>query len=172
MDAKRRRSQAKPLVEEWMTRDPYTVGPNDSVTHAIMLLEERQINQLPVVAGGVLVGIISDRDLRDAWTLVPSLANKSRKHRKRMASDEIPVNSLMTRAVLTVSPGDRLEKAALLMRSKRIGGLPVVVHDHVEGIITRSDVLDAFLAKKRHTNRTSAPSRSHRRDNATSNTAG
>ena len=114
-----------------------------------MLLEEQQINQLPVVADGRLVGIITDRDLRDAWTLVPGGAKKSLQSTAALDSDEIPVSALMTRVVLAVNPSDTLEKAAELMRAKRIGGLPVVAHTGLEGIITRSDILDAFLSRKR-----------------------
>lgn len=131
------------LIKRWMKFKPYTVKPLDSVTYACTLLEEHRINQLPVVTNGRLVGIVTDRDLRDAW----SVANANARARKpgEIASDRIPVKAVMTANASTVSPNDSLEKAAELMRQKRIGALPVVERGHLRGIITRSDILDAFL---------------------------
>jgi acetoin utilization protein AcuB len=108
-----------------------------------------RINQLPVVANGRLVAVITDRDLRDAWTLIPKATSQTRQERTRVDSDKIPVEAVMTREVLTVSSRDSLETAAELMRTKRIGALPVVAQARLEGIITRSDILDAFLGRKR-----------------------
>ena len=147
--------RTKEVVEQWMTPEPYTVDPNDSVTHAIELIEEHRINQLPVVENGRLVGILTDRDLRDAWTLAPTHPKRKRQRRSRIDSDDIPIKALMTRAVLTVDPSDTLEKAAKLLRDKRIGAVPVVAQTHLRGIITRSDILDAFIGRKqsKHANR-------------------
>ena len=54
------------LVSEWMTQPVHTVKPQDNAYHARELLEEHRINQLPVTVGAELVGIVTDRDLRDA----------------------------------------------------------------------------------------------------------
>jgi acetoin utilization protein AcuB len=53
-------------IKDWMNSPVHTVKPHDTVAHARELLERYRINQLPVVVDGVLVGIVSDRDLRSA----------------------------------------------------------------------------------------------------------
>ena len=57
------------ICERWMTTKVYAVGPSDTIAHARELLRQHRINQLPVVAGGTLLGIVSDRDLRDTAIL-------------------------------------------------------------------------------------------------------
>jgi acetoin utilization protein AcuB len=52
----------------------------------------------------------------------------------------------MTTNVLTLGPKARLAEAARLMRTERIGAIPIVENDQLVGIVTRSDILDAFLA--------------------------
>ena len=58
------------LVKEWMSRSLHVVKPHDSVRHAREILEQYRINQLPVVQRDRLVGIVTDRDLRDAFPSV------------------------------------------------------------------------------------------------------
>lgn len=135
------------LIERWMKLDVHTIKPLDSVAHARALLEEHRINQLPVVVRGRLVGIVTDRDLRDASRAVQVSATRAGAE-EAVPSDpeEIPVEAVMTRNVLTLTPKDTLEEAAFLMRRERIGALPIVTKRTLQGILTRSDLLDAFLA--------------------------
>jgi acetoin utilization protein AcuB len=58
----------------------------------------------------------------------------------------VPVDAVMTANVLTLGPGDSMASAARLMRRERIGAIPIVDQDRLVGIVTRSDVLDAFVA--------------------------
>jgi CBS domain-containing protein len=60
-------------------------------------------------------------------------------------SEQIPVETVMTTNVLTLKPKDSLTEAASLMRQERIGAIPIVEDGVLRGIITRSDILDAFL---------------------------
>ncbi len=133
-------------VEAWMSRQVHTVRPLDSILRAREIMEKHRINQLPVVAGGKLVGIVTDRDLRDAFPSVfepPTTCGK-----KAVPTDpkQIKVEMVMTPHVLTVNPKTSLAEAVKIMRRERIAALPVVEGTRVVGIITRSDVLDAFLA--------------------------
>jgi acetoin utilization protein AcuB len=130
-------------VKDRMTRIVVTVKPHDSVRHARELLEQHRINQLPVVVDDRLAGIVTDRDLRDAF---PSVFDH-RRNTSRAAADPaaIRVEDVMTREVLTIAPDAPLDEGARLMRSERIGALPVVEDRRLVGILTRSDVLDAFL---------------------------
>jgi acetoin utilization protein AcuB len=132
-------------VKDRMTTTVVTVKPHDSVRHARELLERHRINQLPVVVDGRLVGIVTDRDLRDAF---PSVFEHRRRRSGDAATDPdaIPVEDVMTRDVLTIAPDVPVGDGARLMRRQRIGAIPVVEGRRLVGILTRSDVLDAFLA--------------------------
>lgn len=136
------------LVEEWMTIRTRTVKPHDSIAHARALLEEFRINQVPVTVNLRLVGIVTDRDLRDAVnTANTATAEVSGKRAVRIEGpDTISVESVMSAKPITVRPKDLMEKAAELMRRERIGALPVVEGRTLRGILTRSDVLAAFVS--------------------------
>lgn len=133
-------------VVDWMNAHPVTVHPDESATRARALLEKFRINQLPVISEGRLIGILTDRDLRDAFPSVFSAAaGPTGRARGDADPDRMRVSNLMTTNVLTASPDDAMQVAAALMRQERIGALPVVQDDRVVGILTRSDVLAAFL---------------------------
>ena len=134
------------LIERWMKFAVHTVKPLDSVAHARALLEEHRINQLPVVVNGRLVGIVTDRDLRDAPRAVQiASAEAGGEGTAPTTPEQIPVETVMTTNVLTLEPKDSLTRAASLMRQERIGAIPIVENGLLRGIITRSDLLDAFL---------------------------
>ena len=142
--ARRLRHPTGMNVKDRMTRVVVTVKPQDSVRHARELLERHRINQLPVVVDDRLAGIVTDRDLRDAF---PSVFDHRRNGRRGAADPTtIPVEDVMTREVLTIAPDVPVGEGARLMRRERIGALPVVDDRRLVGILTRSDVLDAFLA--------------------------
>jgi acetoin utilization protein AcuB len=98
------------------------------------------------VVDGRLAGIVTDRDLRDAF---PSVFEHGR---RREGTDPcaIPVEDVMTREVLTIAPDVPVDDGARLMRRERIGAIPVVDGRRLVGILTRSDVLDAFLSMSRN----------------------
>jgi acetoin utilization protein AcuB len=134
-------------VEKWMKRQVRTVKPLDSIQRAREIMASQRINQLPVVVDGKLVGIVTDRDLRDAF---PSVFESEPRGRGR----EIPPNAdpkhitvemVMTPNVLTLGPESPISEAARLMRRERVGAIPVIQDGHLVGILTRSDVLDAFI---------------------------
>ena len=131
-------------VAEWMTRQLHVVRPLDSIQHARELMAQHRINQLPVVVDGRLVGIVTDRDLRDASPSVFEAAQRS--HARHAEGTPIRVEAVMTPYVLTVGPDSGVVEAARLMRRERVGAIPVVEAERVIGMITRSDVLDAFVA--------------------------
>jgi acetoin utilization protein AcuB len=133
-------------IQNWMKHPAITVKPMDSARHAREMMERHRVNQLPVVTGGDLVGIVSDRDLRDAFPSVFESAEAAAKHR-RAGTDPamIPVEDVMTRDVLTLEPSLFVVDAARVMRRERIGAIPIVDGTRLVGIITRSDVLDAFV---------------------------
>lgn len=126
------------LVEDSMTREVTTVWPRTTAGGALALCRQKRIRHLPVLEGGELVGIVSDRDLRSA---TPALGDPAR----AAALNEIPASEVMTPEVLTAHPGDPIEHAANLMRERNIGCLPVLENGTLAGIITSSDVMEAFV---------------------------
>lgn len=130
------------LVEKRMKRDPVTLGPEDSFRHAMTLIRQKGIRHLPVVEGGRLVGIVTDRDLRQA---APSPATSLEIHELHYLLEKIKIREIMTRKVYTVTPDSPIEEAARLMLQHKIGGLPVLQYGDLVGIITETDILAAFV---------------------------
>jgi acetoin utilization protein AcuB len=144
------------LIEEWMSRPVHTVKPLDSIAHAREIMVRNRVNQLPVVLGARVIGIVTDRDLRDAFPSVfteideavaRDFGEPGRRRARARESDpsRVPVEMVMSHNVLSLSPGRSVEDAARLMRRERIGAVPIVDNERLVGILTRSDVLDAFL---------------------------
>jgi acetoin utilization protein AcuB len=117
------------LVRHRMTQQPVTVSPQDTLATAQEKMTAGHFRRVPVVHEGVLVGILTDRDLR----------------RHVGVEERTRVGAAMTETPLTVSPQTTVEEAVQLMLKHQISGLPVVENGKVVGIITTSDVLRAFL---------------------------
>jgi len=134
-------------IEDWMKFPVHTVKPMDSVAHARALLEQYRVNQLPVVVNRRLVGIVTDRDLRTASPSAVEVAvvDARRLARLSLEPERTPVERVMTEKVITLGPKDTIEQAARIMMRERIGSIPIVENRRLVGIITRSDVLGAFL---------------------------
>ena len=126
------------LVRDSMTREVITLSPQTTAAEALGLCRERRIRHLPVVEGGRLVGVVSDRDLRSA---APALGDPGR----ASALERIRISEVMTSEVVTASPDDPIDEAANRMRERRIGCLPVVESGELAGIITSSDVMEALV---------------------------
>src|SRR5947209_12813189 len=109
-----------------MTRNPVTLSPEASVAEALTLCRERRIRHIPVVEKGRLVGIVSDRDLRDAS---PVLGDPERTR----TLQEIRVGDVMTREVIMVDSQESIENAAKELYEQNIQSLPVVGEGDVTG---------------------------------------
>jgi acetoin utilization protein AcuB len=129
-------------VEKRMKLSPITVGPQDSFRHAMNLIRSRGIRHLPVVDAGHLVGIVTDRDIRQAS---PSAATSLEIHELHYLLERVKVADIMTKKVVTVAPDTPIEEAARLMLHHRIGSLPVLRGTELVGIITETDMLQAFV---------------------------
>lgn len=117
------------IVRNQMSSTVITVEAGSHPDEARRLLTRHRIRQLPVVRGARLVGIVTDRDLGAA-----------------RAVKATAVTALMTPKPLTVTPDAAVDEAARLLRLHKIGALPVVERQKLVGILTVSDVLDAFVA--------------------------
>lgn len=133
------------VVGDIMTREVITVAPNSSIGTAIELMREHGFRRLPVVEDGRLIGIVTDRDLRQA-------TNSPLVLRERWYSEflleAIKVRSCMTSNPMTVEPATHVVDAARRLRQHKIGGLPVVDadgSDRVVGMVTITDMLDCLI---------------------------
>jgi acetoin utilization protein AcuB len=131
------------IVARRMMRNPVFVDEDDSMKTAMDILRDRGIRHLPVLKGGdKLVGILSETDIKQAS---PSPATGLEMREVYYLFDKVKVKQIMTRRPYTVSPDAPIEKAALVMREKKIGCLPVVEKGRIVGILTETDILDAFI---------------------------
>jgi len=129
-------------VKHYMTANPYTLSPEDTVTRAMALLKEKKIRRLPILSGGKLVGIVTERQLLE---VSPSKATTLSIYEINHLLSQTKLGAIMSRNVITVTPDTLLEEAAMTMRSHTIGALPVMEGDRLVGIITETDIFDAFL---------------------------
>ncbi len=121
-----------------MTPNPITADARTSIRAVMRQLFEMDIRHLPIVDDGQLVGIVSDRDLRD---VASRLLAEGETDLSRLLSS--PVADLMSADVLSVDPETELADAVDLMIEHRIGALPVLAPgtDRLVGIISYVDVL-------------------------------
>lgn len=131
-------------IRDIMTANPLTARLGTTVFDAIRTLESEQIRHLPIVEGGELVGIVSDRDLlrfsHAALLEDPDAA------RTRL---QVAVSTLMTSDPSCVAPDDDVDDAIDLMLENRIGALPVVdeAEGRLVGILSYVDVMRAARGK-------------------------
>lgn len=126
------------LVEDSMAREVVTLRPDTTAEEALALSRRKRIRHFPVVEGGTLVGIVSDRDLRSA---TPVLGEPGR----AAALKEILVSEVMSSEPVTANPRDPIELAADVMREKQISCLPVVENGNLVGIVTSTDMMKALV---------------------------
>jgi acetoin utilization protein AcuB len=129
-------------VRDRMTRGVATIHSHALVRGAADMMRTRKIRHLPVVdREGRLVGIVTDRDLRQV-IFDPSI--QSRAGGVADTLGRLTVRDVMTWGVVTARPDTTIGEAARRMHEQKIGALPVVEGERVVGIITESDVLKAF----------------------------
>jgi len=131
-------------VERWMTPNPVSLRTTDSLARAIDLMKEKKIRRIPIVSDtGKLVGIVSDRDLKD---VSPSRATTLDIWELHYVLDKLKLGDIMTKKPWTVTPDMPIEKAALLMLEKRVEGLPVLdAKGALVGILTEGDIFRALV---------------------------
>jgi acetoin utilization protein AcuB len=131
------------LVKDWMSPAPLTVSPETPVLEALRLLKERGFRRLPVVEGSKLIGIVTDKDLKDA---MPSKATTLSVWELNYLLSKLTVREVMATNVLTVNSLETLEDAALRMQERKLGGMPVLDNaGALVGILTITDVLGALV---------------------------
>lgn len=133
-------------VSDWMTSPVITVEPGTPLKSAHQIMKERHIRRLPVVSHGRLVGILTIGDIREAS---PSDATSLSVWELNYLWDQLKVDQVMTRSVVTVTPDASILDAARLMLEKKISGMPVVdAHGAVIGILTESDIFKMLVESR------------------------
>jgi acetoin utilization protein AcuB len=120
-----------------------TVPPDTTLRKAKEIIQEKRINHLLVVnKDGDLVGIVSDRDVKQSWA---SPATALSVHELNYLLNQLTVEAIMVKKIITISPGTTIERAAYIMQENRINALPVIESDKLVGIITSTDVMGVLL---------------------------
>jgi acetoin utilization protein AcuB len=130
-------------ARDWMTSDPKTVEADDFVATAVTLVLENRIRHLPVVRGESLVGIVSDRDLKRA---MPSVVAGATAEEYQAFMEETPIAQVMTSSPITCEPDTDLVDLVRGFCQHKLGAIPVVEGGRVVGIVTQTDMMQAFLA--------------------------
>lgn len=119
------------LVRTRMSQPVVTVRPDEDFQRGLSIMQQKRLRRLPVVDRDRLVGIVAERDL-----LLAAL---------HYLQSRVEVGEIMTRDLVTATPGMDLRDAAKLMLKHRVGGVPVVDDNRLVGIITESDIFRRFV---------------------------
>ncbi len=120
-----------------------TVDANTSVMRAMRVMKENNIRRLPVLAHGKLVGVITDRDLKEAS---PSSTSDIDIHEMYYLLSEMRVADVMTENPVCMRSDDTLEKAAVVMLRDKISGIMVLDSDgSMVGLLSETDILHGFI---------------------------
>ncbi|MDL4839370.1 acetoin utilization AcuB family protein [Aquibacillus rhizosphaerae] len=127
------------LVEEIMKTNVITLSPEAKIDAALRLLNENHIRHIPIVdSTNKVIGIVSDRDVRDAS---PSIFNEV------VDSEELknPIKTIMSQPVITIHPLDFVEEIASIFYEEEFACLPVVRDHQLVGIVTEKDMLHTLI---------------------------
>jgi acetoin utilization protein AcuB len=120
------------LVRDYMTPSPHSIGVTLTVGDAKNMMKAYQIRHLPVLDGGGLVGLVSDRDVQ----MIEAMAKGN--------PDAVSVEEAMSQAVYTVSPTTPLQVCALHMQKHKLGSAVVMEGKRVVGVFTTTDAMRAL----------------------------
>jgi len=130
-------------VSDIMTEKPTTVHLNTTLHEALEIMERLSCHHLPVLGtNGHLIGILSDRDCRTALNSPYILRER---WQDETLATHLPVRAMMTPAPIVIAPEAAAEEAARIMLNHQISCLPVMRDETLVGIVTRSDILLAFM---------------------------
>jgi acetoin utilization protein AcuB len=121
----------KMLVKYWMRKDVPKVGANDSIQHAVKLMQEHAISMLPVMRNDELLGVVTDMDLKRV----------SASDKLMYVLSQIEISEIMDKNPVTIPPDFTIEEAAAVILEKDTPGAPVVdEEDRVVGIMTNHEI--------------------------------
>lgn len=125
-------SKAIPTIQKYMTTTPHTIGAEQTLQKAHEIQRKLEIRHLPVLRGGKLVGLVSQRDLALVETL------------RDVDPERVLVEDAMSTEVYIVSPDAPIDEVVSEMAERKYGCAVVMQNNHVVGIFTTVDVCRAF----------------------------
>lgn len=131
----------RPIVRDYMTPEPATLEPEDSLIHALELMRRLGVRHIPVVLAGELVGLVAEGDVKRAE---PSTLSDTQDHFNEVM-ETTPISRVMIHEPLTVTADTPLLKAAETLYATKYGSLPVVEDGTCVGILTDNDLLHALV---------------------------
>ena len=127
-------SKRVPTIADYMTPSPHSVGLDQTLATAHAIMQKHQGRHLPVLEGGKLVGVVTQRDLYLIETF------------KDIDPETVPVEDAMTMDVYCVEPDDTLESVVRHMADQKIGCAVVMARTKVTGLFTTTDAMRALVA--------------------------
>jgi acetoin utilization protein AcuB len=129
------------MVSDYMTPNPIVVEPEEPLMRALEVIRLRGVRRLPVTVGGMLVGLVTEGDIKRAEpsTLTDSEADFNR------VMEETPISRIMIQNPVTTTADTSLLEAADILLNTKYGALPVVAGTTVVGILTDNDLLRALV---------------------------
>lgn len=120
-------------ISEFMTRSVHTIGHHQPLAAAHRIMQKHAIRHLPVLDGGKLVGVLSERDLHVIEAL------------NEIDPEELKVSEAMTAEAFAISPSTSLKEVATEMARQKYGCAVVVERAQVVGVFTTIDALEALV---------------------------
>lgn len=125
-------SKPIPTIQKYMTVTPHSIGSDQTLATAAKMMREHRIRHLPVLEGGKLLGVITDRDLKFVETF------------RDVDPERLTVAEAMTEEPYTVAPDTPLDVVARTMAAEKYGSAIVMQNRHVVGIFTTVDACQAL----------------------------
>ncbi|MGI6552378.1 MAG: CBS and ACT domain-containing protein [Bacillota bacterium] len=132
------------FVRNYMTPNPVTITRQTTIAEALDLMRRHNVRRLPIMEKDKLVGIVTDRDLSE---VSPSPATSLSIFELNYLLAKMKIGDVLPkkRQIYTIEADAYVEEAALLMREHKVGALPVMENDRLVGIITETNIFDAFI---------------------------
>jgi acetoin utilization protein AcuB len=128
-------------VADAMTREPVTLGPEDSLMKAVEVMRKRGIRRIPVVVGEMIVGLLAEGDLKRAQ---PSALSDSEEEFVRVM-EGTPISRIMIQNLVTTTEDAPLLEAAQTLHTTKYGALPVLRDGKLIGILTDHDLVGGLV---------------------------
>jgi acetoin utilization protein AcuB len=125
-------SKPIPQIQKYMTAAPHSIGSEQTIATASSMMREHHIRHLPVLHGGRLLGILTDRDV----SLIETFRD--------VDPTKVSVEEAMTEQPYSVSPEAPLDEVVETMASKKYGSAVIVQNHKVVGIFTTVDACEAL----------------------------
>jgi predicted transcriptional regulator len=125
-------------VRDIMETKLVTISASERLSMVEDIMRLGRVRHMPVVEGGKLVGVVSERDLLRASL---SVLSEHRDAERRMFLHVVEISRVMSAPPIVIAPDATIREAAALMADRKIGCLPVVAGEELLGMITETDVL-------------------------------